>query len=362
VNVWVDLANSPHVPFFAPILHEMRVRGVEPFLTARDFAQTAGLARLHGFDARVVGRHGGAGLAGKGWAILSRALELRAAGRSAGASLAVSHNSYAHALAARSLGVPYVTLMDYEHTPANHVSFRLARRVLLPAALRGVDVARYGATRAKVVYYDGFKEQVYLDGFEPDRSRLHPALPANLFERVVVVARPPADFAVYHRFENPLFGAWLARAGSSPDAVVVVLPRTPEQREKIVALSLPSVIVPDRAVDGANLLFHADLVVSAGGTMNREAAILGVPAYSVFAGAPAAVDVALEELGRLARIRSTGDLERIQLRRKPEPRRLRNPALLPSIVEAILAVAPSGLTPSAGGRYSRERFHGRGTG
>jgi predicted glycosyltransferase len=337
VRVWVDLANSPHVLFFSPILAEMRRRGVETAVTARDFAQTEALARLHGLDAELVGRHGGAGALGKAWAVLARARALLAAGRRSRADLAVSHNSYAQAIAARAIGVPFVTLMDYEHTPANHVSFRLARRVILPQALRGAGVRAYGATPDKIAFYDGFKEQVYLDGFEPDRSRLHPALPPRVFERVVVVARPPADFAIYHRFENPLFGTWLATAGSDPSAWVVVLPRTEEQRATIASLSLPSVLIPDRATDGANLVYHADLVVSAGGTMNREAAVLGVPAFSIFAGAPAAVDAALEDLGRLVRIRTAGDLGRIRLERKAEPERLRNPGLLSSIVDLVLS-------------------------
>lgn len=338
MRVWVDLANSPHVLFFAPILAEMRRRGVDSVVTARDFAQTVGLARLHGIDAEIVGRHGGSSAGGKAWAILSRAHELRAAGKRSRADLAVSHNSYAHAIAARSLGIPYVTLMDYEHTPANHVSFRLARRVLLPASLRGADIARYGATPKKVVFYEGFKEQVYLDGFQPDRTLLDPAVSESLLDgRIVVVARPPADFAIYHRFENPLFETWLARVGSDPSVRIVLLPRTAEQKSKLASLSQASVLLPDRPVDGANLLWHADLVVSAGGTMNREAAILGVPAYSIFAGRPAAVDAALESLGRLVRIRSRDDLDHIRLEKKRGTERLRNTDLLPRIVDAILA-------------------------
>jgi len=334
MKVWIDLANSPHVLFFDPILAELRERGVEAFVTARDFAQTGELARLHGIEVEVIGTHGGKSLLGKARTIVSRARQLHAAARRSGADLAVSHNSYAQAIAARALGIPSVTLMDYEHTPANHVSFRLARRILLPAALRRASVRRYGATAEKVVFYEGFKEQVYLDAFEPGRSRPYPE-----DGRVLVVARPPADFAVYHRFENPLFETWLARAGSDPSARVVALPRTAEQRTRIASLALPSVVVPDRALDGANLLVHADLVVSAGGTMNREAAILGVPAYSIFAGKPAAVDDLLEELGRLVRIGSRGDLDRIRIERKRAAVPLRNPTLLPWIVDTVLAEA-----------------------
>lgn len=337
MRIWIDLANSPHVLFFAPVVAELERRGHEVALSARAFAQTEALARLRGIEAEVIGEHGGSSVLGKGRAILSRAGALRSVGKRFRPDLAVSHNSYAHALAARSLGVPYVTLMDYEHTPANHVSFRLARRILLPEALRSASVRRYGAVKRKVVFYEGFKEQVYLDGFVPDRSRIADALPDGIFDRhVVAVARPPADFALYHRFENPLFEEWLVRAAASSANRILVLPRTDAQRSRIAALGLPGVLVPEETLDGPNLLHHADLVVSAGGTMNREAAVLGVPAYSLFRGRAAAVDDALASIGRLVRIGSRDELDRIAFVRKAPPVRLRNPALLARLVDGIL--------------------------
>lgn len=336
-KLWIDLANSPHVPFFAPIVRELERRGVGVLLTARDFAQTLGLCRLHGLLVEPVGVHGGRGTLAKARAILARAAALRKVGRRERPDLAASHNSYAQALAARSLGIPTVTLMDYEHTPANHVNFRLAHRVLLPSAIEPAEVRRYGAIPSKLVRYDGFKEQVYLEELEPDRSVLHPALPEDLWDRnVVAVARPPADFAIYHRFANPLFEQWLQRVGRDPAMRIVVLPRTPDQRQRLRSLDLPSVIVPDVDVLGANLLYHADLVVSAGGTMNREAAVLGVPAYSLFAGRPAAVDHALERLGRLTFVRSEADLGKIRPGERRNIGRLRNPGLCSRITDLIL--------------------------
>lgn len=340
VKVWIDLANSPHVLFFAPIVRGLRARGAEVLLTARDFAQTVGLARLHGLDVTTVGSHGGKSTIGKARGILDRAARLRRLARRAHPAVAVSHNSYAHAIAARSLGIPYLTIMDYEHTPANHVSFRLAGRILLPAAIDLATVKRYGARSDKVARYDGFKEQVYLDGFSPDRSRLGSLLPPGAWDRyVIAVARPPADFAIYHRFENPLFETWLRHAAADPDTRVVVLPRTPAQRERLTALRLPGIIVPEQALDGANLVHHADLVVSAGGTMNREAAVLGIPAYSLFMGEIAAVDRALEALGRLCIVRDEPQALGIPLRRKPPPVPLANPGLREQILDTILAEA-----------------------
>ena len=305
--------------------------------SARDFAQTLGLARLHGLQALSVGRHGGGTAIGKARAILQRAAALREFGRAARPDLALSHNSYAHGLAAWSLGIPYVTIMDYEHTPANHLSFRLADRVLLPSAVPIAAVVRYGASPEKVFHYPGFKEQVYLEDFEPNRSLLDDTLPPELWDRfVIVVARPPADFAIYHRFKNVLFDDWFAVAGRDPGVRVIFLPRTGEQRRRALEMELPSVIVPEQPLDGANLVYHADLVVSAGGTMNREAAILGVPAYSIFAGRTASVDIALAAQGRLRFVRDKRGLEEIQLVKKGGCVQLRNPGLRSKIVAGFL--------------------------
>ena len=340
MRVWIDLANSPHVLFFAPLVREFERRGIEVTCTARDFAQTLGLARLHGLRVECIGRHGGRSALGKAREIVARAAALRRFARAARPDLAVSHNSYAQAVAARSLGVPFVTLMDYEHTPANHLAFRMASRILLPEVVPDRSVARYGATPRKVTRYAGFKEQIYLEDFVPESGVIEELLGQEVARRcVVVVARPPADFAIYHRFENPLFDRWLDRVGRDPGVRVVLLPRTPEQRERARALGLPSVVVPDGEIDGPSLVHHADLVVSAGGTMNREAAVMGVPAYSLFAGRKAAVDTALETLGRLVFVGDAKRLDSIRMVKCSARARLRNPDLRRQIVAEILGAA-----------------------
>ena len=340
MRVWIDLANSPHVLFFAPLVREFERRGIEVTCTARDFAQTLGLARMHGLRVESIGRHGGKSALGKAREIVSRAAALRRFALRARPDVAVSHNSYAQAFAARSLGIPFVTLMDYEHTPANHLSFRMANRILLPGAVPDGSVARYGASSRKVKRYTGFKEQVYLEDFEPEAGAFDGLLAEDVVQRsVVAVARPPADFAIYHRFKNPLFDLWLYRVGQDPGVRVVVLPRTQEQRDRARALGLPSVVVPDRVIDGPNLIYHADLVVSAGGTMNREAAVIGVPAYSLFAGRKAAVDASLEALRRLVFVRGAEDLGAIRMVKSAARSRLRNPELRGQIVAEILGAA-----------------------
>src|SRR3989441_12261419 len=173
MKIWIDLANSPHVLFFTPLVREFERRGVEVTCSARDFAQTLGLARMHGLRVESIGRHGGKSALGKAREIVARTAALRRFARTARPDIAVSHNSYAQALAARSLGIPFVTMMDYEHTPANHLGFRAATRILLPVVVQDRAVARYGASSRKVRRYSGFKEQVYLEDFEPQAGALY---------------------------------------------------------------------------------------------------------------------------------------------------------------------------------------------
>ena len=326
MRIWIDLANSPHVPFFSALREEFLARGHELEVTARDFAQTVELAEQAGLAPAVIGEHGGRALKGKAGNLLGRARALRSWARGRGFDLAVSHNSYSQIVAARALRVRSVTLMDYEHQPANHLAFRLASRVIVPRAFPAAALRRYGASRRKVRRYDGFKEDVYLADWQPA-----PGAFENLRESlcvsesdVLVVVRPPARDALYHRFDNELFDALVEHLCAQDDARIVLLARTDAQREEFDALHRSeNVIMPHAALDGATLIAAADLVVSAGGTMNREAAALGVPAATVYAGEWAAVDEALVSEGRLRRIRTREDIQSLRVAKKDAPPRAR---------------------------------------
>src|SRR5918912_902687 len=154
MRIWVDFSNSPHVPFFRALVEEFVARGHEVETTARDFAQTVELAHAAGFEPAVIGVHGGGRLAGKGLRLFQRAWGLARWARPRRFDLAVSHNSHEHALAARAVGVPSVTLMDYEHHPANHFSFRLASRVVVPSYFPDASLRKFGARASKVRRYD----------------------------------------------------------------------------------------------------------------------------------------------------------------------------------------------------------------
>jgi predicted glycosyltransferase len=317
MRIWIDLANSPHVPFFSALIPEFVARDHQVEITARDFAQTVELAMKAGITPHVIGGHGGGTISGKAGNLVGRAAALRKWARDRGFDLAVSHNSYAQIAAAAALGIKTVTLMDYEHQPANHLAFRLASRVIVPRAFPPHELKRFGASMRKVKRYDGAKEDVYLAGFAPDHEFVSTLRTLGVSKcDVLVIARPPAREALYHRFENELFDELLSYLSSHAEVKVMLLPRSDAQRQQYTAPEWPELIVPREALDGSNLIAAADLVVSAGGTMNREAAALGVPAVSIYAGKWAAIDEELVSEGRLWRISTREEIKSLPIQKK----------------------------------------------
>jgi len=314
MRIWVDLANSPQVLFFRPLIPEMERLGHEVTITSRYFAQTVELANHFGLDHIPIGGHGGKRLRKIGVAILGRSWKLFCFAWNKKFDLAISHNSYAQALAAKALGIPFVTSMDYEHQPANHLCFRLARKVVVPEFFPKEDLRRFGVKGRKVARYRGTKEEVYLADFSPQPGFLDTLnIPK---EKILVVMRPPGTWALYHHFENPLFDLALEHVANTPGTQIVFLPRIAFQGDSVRGLGYSNVFVPPHALDGPNLMYHADLVISGGGSMNREAAVLGTPTYSLFKGKLAAVDRYLIEKGRLRHIDSEEGVERIAICKK----------------------------------------------
>src|SRR3954469_8628750 len=273
MRIWFDMTAPAHPVVFRPVIDCLRRAGHDVDVTARDYAQTLPLLQRLGIRHTVIGRHGGASRVRKLTALASRTARMRRHGRR-GFDLALAHGSNDLALAAASLRIPAANTFDYEFAVQQHnVGCRLARRVLVPDRIPAERLARYGVGPAKLVQYPGLKEEYYLNDFEPDEGVLD-ALGVDR-GRIIVVFRPPPDVSLYHRKSNPLFPQVLNRLGNDEKVHAVVLPRTGEQREYVRSLRLPSLVVPDRAVDAQSLIALADLVVSAGGTMNREAVALG---------------------------------------------------------------------------------------
>ena len=293
----------------APVVRRLEDEGHEVVLSARDHAQTVDLARGRWPEVLVVGMESPPGRVAKGLAVASRAETLRRFARSRRPDVAFSHGSYAQIVAARAAAIPTVTMMDYEHQPANHLSFRLAHGVIVPDVFPDVALRRYGARPGKVSRYPGFKEELYLAGFRPIPTVLD-ALELD-GEGVLAVFRPPPEGALYHRMANERFDEVLRRALDEASVQVVLLPRTTVQRARYATMS-PRIRIPERAVDGNSLLALADLTVGAGGTMNRESAVLGTPTYTVFLGRLGAVDAKLIRLGYLQDLRTAGSHPRFE--------------------------------------------------
>jgi uncharacterized protein len=308
MKVWIDMTASAHVLVFRPLIQIMRARGDVVEITAREYAQTLQLLELHGLEAEVIGKHGGRSRTGKARALASRLHALRRWAKGRDFDVALAHGSHELTITARRLGVPSSTTFDYEWAWLQHqLGCRAATKVVVPEAIPSERLRPYGVDERKLLQYEGLKEEYYLSDFEPDPSAL------DVWEldsrRVLVVLRPPPDVSLYHRHSNPLFPQTLDFLGTRDDVHAIVIPRTDEQRSFVQQLELPSVIVPDRAVDAQSLIAFADLVVSAGGTMNREAAALGVPVHTTYGGRLGGVDEALIREGRLVPLSDPRALE-----------------------------------------------------
>ncbi len=357
MRVWIDLTNSPHVLVMRPVIELLRADGHEVKVTARDFAQTLQLLDRFEIDHTAIGHHRGERLAGKALGLASRSAALarwarresttrppgapppaaadpNGAGPSVAArrgrpfDIALGHGSNDVSVASRLLGIPCSTMFDYEWAAVqHHVNCRLARAVVVPDAIPPERLDRYGAA-GKVHAYAGLKEEYYLADFEPD--------PAVLEElkldraRPIVVVRTPPEVSLYHRFENDLFASVLAHlrdAAAEPgDALggavqAVVLPRTDSQRAELRGVA--GFTVPERAIDAQSLIAYADLAISAGGTMNREAVALGTPVYTTFEGRLGAVDERLIAEGRMRKLDRVEQLELSKRGRDEETARTR---------------------------------------
>lgn len=317
-TIWIDLENTPHIPFFAPIIERFERNGYRVVLTARDAYQTCEMAELYGLHYRKIGRHYGRRVFLKAFGLGTRALQLLAFALREKPILALSHGSRSQVVTCNLLRIPSVMIDDYEHS--HGVGFGHPTWMLLPEALRSTGFAPYRKTELR--YYAGIKEDVYVPSFSPNSAILQ-TLGLSPDNEVIVTVRPPATEAHYHNAESEgLFFRFMARALATPGIKIVLLPRNRRQEADLRArkaewFANPRVVVPQKVVNGLDLLWFSDLVVSGGGTMNREAAALGLPVYSIFRGTIGAVDRQLEAENRLVLIRSLEDIDRkIQLTRR----------------------------------------------
>jgi predicted glycosyltransferase len=335
MRIWVDMSAPAHVLVLRPIIERFRASGHEVAVTSREYTQTQELLELHGLEHTPIGKHAGASRIRKLIRLIQRTTRMRRFGRGKGFDLALAHGSYDLAMAARSLGIPEANMHDYEYAVMQHrIGCRLATRVIFPDAVPPQRLRRFGVSPEKLFQYPGLKEEYYLSDFEPDPT-VFDELGVDR-SRLVVIVRPPPDVSLYHRKSNPLFPQVVSHLGQDESVHAVVLPRTEAQRKYVKSLGLPSLIVAERAVEAQSLVALADLVVSAGGTMNREAAALGTPVYTTYGGRLGGVDEALIRSGRL---RPLTDPRALELKERSStdgrPTR-RDPALLVDLVLGTL--------------------------
>src|SRR5436190_3736652 len=331
MRVWADISAPAHVLVLRPIITRLRAAGHEVLVTSREYTQTEELLDLHGIDHTTIGRHGGASRSRKLARLMQRTPAMRRFARGRRFDLAIAHGSYDLVMAARSLRIPVANMHDYEFAVTQHrIGCRLATRVIFPEAVPPERLRRFGVGPEKLFQYPGLKEEYYLADFEP-----HPVVFDQLGvnrQRIVVIVRPPPDVSLYHRKSNPLFPQVLAYLGNEGGVQAVVLPRTHAQRQYVQGLALPSVIVAEKAVEAQSLVGLADLVVSAGGTMNREAAALGTPVYTTYGGRLGGVDEALIRTGRLRPLTDPRALELKKRAAGDGHATRRDPALLVDLI------------------------------
>lgn len=347
MRIWVDCTAAAHPLVLRPIIERLEAAGHEVEVTARRYGQTEGILERLGIPYTSVGHHGGASLAGKAAALASRSPRLWRWARGRGFGLALAHGSVDAAVVARALRIPLVQMNDYEHAGLQRrISFRAARLVIAPEAIPIEAMERAGARRDRLFRYPGLKEDYYLADFEPDPGVLDEL--GLRRETLLVVVRPPPETSEYHE-ENELYDAVIERL-SREDAVTVVIPRTEAQREALHSAGArarwdqlaPPLVVPDRAVDAQSLIAYADLVVSAGGTMNREAVALGAPVCTIFSGPLGAVDARLIDQGRLRALR---DPKEIELRKREAGGGAIHPRDPKVLADAVLSGGPADARP-----------------
>lgn len=327
-TIWIDLDNSPHVPLFAPIIKHYRESGVDVLLTARDHSQTLELLKIQGLDGtfEVVGRHYGKSKIQKVRGLFSRAKQLASHVRKfrrggAKIAVAISHGSRSMVLATKWLRIPVITMYDYEHTETS-IFNRFSDRVLVPEHIPDEVLDEIGLSPGKRVKYPGIKEEVYIRYFRPDED-FREKLVKNSGNKILVVLRPPATTANYHSEKSEaVFNDILHFLLNDERTFTVIAPRTAAQGDEIgTAINVHQkhvghYLILDVAVDGLDLAYAADLLISGGGTMNREAALLGVPVYSIFAGKLGSLDAQMEKEGLITFVRGPDDIEKIKLTRR----------------------------------------------
>ncbi len=314
MKIWFDICHTPHVPFFVPQIRELQKLGHQPFITVRDRYQVSELCDTFGLKYKKIGRDYGKSKLSKMAGLLRRTLQLVSFVKQENISIAVTKGSPYQVLSAYYLKIPSIWIMDYEHSNIS-IEKRFATKILSPQIIPLEVLKKRGIDLDRVIQYPGLKEDVYLGDFNPDGEILNKL---NIKpENIIVTLRPPEMNAHYQNSNSiKIYSAIVPFLLKHSNVTTVVLPRSTEEKERIqnkYKSEKDRIVVPVGVVNGLDLIWHSDLVISGGGTMNREAAVMGIPVYSIFQGSIGAVDRYLEESGRLVLIDSISAISNIKV-------------------------------------------------
>lgn len=318
--IWFDLDNSPHVPLFAPVFTELTKRNIPYDITARDFAQTLSLLKMWNIPHTAIGSHGGKNKIKKVLNLLKRKGELKKYIRNkysgaAKPAIAVSHGSRTQLVASKGLGIKTLLMMDYEFTETR-IFNRYANDILVPVFIPDKRLSSNGIDLKKVIRYNGFKEELYLSSFKADEN-FRKSIDVSGSD-ILAVIRPPGMLGNYHdsKSEELLIHA-LNHLSSYNNCTVLITSRSQKDRDFITlnVKNKSNIRFLEKTVDGLELVNSADIVLSGGGTMNRESALLGTKTYSIFTGKRPYLDEYLEEMGRLKFITTKEEIENIKVER-----------------------------------------------
>lgn len=313
--IWFDLDNSPHVPLFNPLIKRLLSKNENVLVTAREFAQTTELIKLYNIPYELIGKHGGKSKIKKIINLLERSYQLITKVKNHKIDLAVSHGSRTQLLAAHSLGIKSILMFDYEYT--EHFIFnKYAKYLLCPCFIPDSVLQKANFNLKKIIKYNGFKEELYLREFKPEENfRENIGIQNN---SVFIVVRPPSLVGNYHdKKSEKLLIELLNKIKNNNPIEAVVVSRTSYDKNLINYIVKSSINIRflEKPVDGLQLLYAADMVFSGGGTMNREAALLGTKTFSIFTGKRPYLDEYLQEIDRLKFIENISDLENIEFKK-----------------------------------------------
>lgn len=295
MKVWIDISNTPHVNFFKGIIKSFESRGHETFVTSRDFDGLSALLDLHGIKHTVVGRHGGFCKKSKLVESSKRILELSEIINSEDIDLALYKHSVEGARVSYGLGIPSICVLDNETAIAqNKLMLPLSSKVIAPNAISMEEITRFGVDESQVIRFNGFCEIANISDFKYDDSFISQLGLSE--DKSTIVMRPEPVKANYYNGnkEKTIIKAILEKTKCLKDYQFVVFPRFEEQKS---VFNYDNVIVPEEPVDALSLMSYSDLVISAGGSMNREAVALNTPALTTYPEKLLAVTKKMIDLG-----------------------------------------------------------------